>query len=175
MSSVNILLIISGSIAAYKSLELIRILKSQQHNVTCVVTEHAKNFVTPLSLTALSGNPVYEAMFESEMSHIKLSRDNDLILVAPATANIIAKTVAGFADDLATSLLLARNKPVIFAPAMNTQMWENNATQRNIAQLLADGILLIPPVFGDLACGEVGIGKMAEPEQISQFIQTVVT
>ena len=167
----NILLIISGSIAGYKALELIRLLKQKNYQIDCVLTNSAKQFVTPLSVQSLTGTIIYDDMFAASMPHIKLSRDHDLILVAPASANIIAKTAHGIADDLATTLLLARDKPAIFVPAMNTKMWENKATIRNVNQLLADGIRIISPTEGSLACGEFGLGKMAEPEVVVAYIE----
>lgn len=161
----HILLIISGSIAAYKSLELIRELKTAGHRTTCVMTRSAKHFVTPLSVAALSGSPVYHDMFslkdETEMGHIRLSREADVVLVAPATADILARIAHGMADDLATTIVLATNKPVLVAPAMNVQMWNHPATMRNIEQLRMDGVRMIAPEAGTLACGDIGEGRMA--------------
>jgi phosphopantothenoylcysteine decarboxylase/phosphopantothenate--cysteine ligase len=173
--SKHILLIISGSIAAVKSLELIRLLKNKHYNVTCVLTKSGEQFVTPMALAALSGNKVYSDLFslndETEMGHIALSRAADLIVVAPASANIMAKMVAGIADDLATTLLLATNKPVVIAPAMNVKMWEHPATKRNVAQLKKDGIMIVEPAVGTLACGEEGQGRLAELNHILAIIE----
>jgi phosphopantothenoylcysteine decarboxylase/phosphopantothenate--cysteine ligase len=171
----RILLIITGGIAAFKSLELVRLLKAQGAAVRCVLTRAGAEFVTPLSLAALSEDKVYTELFsltdESEMGHIRLSREADLVVVAPATANFLAKMAAGLADDLASTLLLATDKAVMVAPAMNAAMWEHPATQRNIETLGADGILQIGPGYGDLACGEVGEGRMTEPEAIADTIE----
>lgn len=170
----SILLIISGSVAAYKSLDLIRRLREQEIDVRCILTKGGEQFITPLAVSSLSGQPTYNELFslkdEVEMGHIRLSREADLIVVAPASADLIAKMAHGFADDLASATLLASNKPVLVAPAMNTQMWLNPATQRNIAQLKTDGIHLVDPTAGSLACGEVGSGRMAEVETILQAI-----
>ena len=175
IESKRILLIVSGGIAAFKSLELIRLLRGMGGDVRCVLTEGGAQFVTPLSLAALSEDKVYTDIFsltdESEMGHIRLSREADLIVVSPATADILAKMAGGIADDLATTVLLATDKPVMIAPAMNTAMWEHPATQRNIATLKADGILQIGPGEGDLACGEVGKGRMSEPQDIAETIE----
>ena len=166
----KILLIITGGIAAYKSLDTIRGLKDQGCDVTCVLTKSGSEFVTPLSLESLSGNKVYTDLFnlndEHEMGHIQLSRSADLILVAPATANIISKIAYGISDDLASTILMATNKPVLVAPSMNVHMWINNATQRNINTLKLDGINLIGPNTGSMACGEYGEGRMSEPSEI---------
>lgn len=170
----SILLIITGSIAAVRCYDLIRQLTSTGHDITCVLTEAAKSFVTPMALTSLTGNNVYDDLFdlkdELEMGHIALSRAADVLLVAPASADMIAKMAQGLCNDLASTLLLATNKPVYIAPAMNTKMWEHPATQRNVKQLEADGIHMIPPASGDLACGEHGTGRMAEPEDIVQMM-----
>lgn len=166
----SILLVISGSIAAYKSLELIRRLREQDVNVRCILTEGGAQFITPLSVASLSENPVYTELFslkdETEMGHIRLTREADLVVVAPASADLIAKMAHGYASDLASAALLAANRKILLAPAMNAQMWANPATQRNIAQLVADGVKLIAPGEGELACGEVGAGRMAEPHAI---------
>lgn len=166
----NILLIISGGIAAYKSLELIRLIRKQGGAVTAVMTKSAHEFVTPLSVAALSENKVYDELFnltdEAEMGHITLSRENDLILVMPATANILAKMAHGIADDLPTTLLLATDSPVMVAPAMNVRMWEHKATQNNVETLKQNGVLFAGPVEGDMACGEFGYGRLAEPSDI---------
>lgn len=175
----NILLIITGSIAAYKSLELISLLRKNGVGVRCVLTKAGAEFVTPLSLAALTENAVYDDLWslkdEAEMGHIRLSREADLLVVTPASANIIAKMAAGFADDLASAVLLASNKPILLAPAMNTQMWNNAATKRNIKQLQVDGVKIIEPESGTLACGEVGVGKLADVEAIFQTILSSLT
>jgi len=169
----KILLIITGGIAAYKSLDVIRGLKEKNYDVTCVLTKSGSEFVTPLSLESLSGNKVYTDLFnlndEHEMGHIQLSRSADLILVAPATANIISKIAYGISDDLASTILMATNKPVLVAPSMNVHMWINNATQRNINTLKLDGINLIGPNTGSMACGEYGEGRMSEPSEIIEY------
>ncbi|MAZ00343.1 MAG: bifunctional phosphopantothenoylcysteine decarboxylase/phosphopantothenate--cysteine ligase CoaBC [Micavibrio sp.] len=171
----SVLLIISGGIAAYKSLELIRLFKKDGIGVQTILTKSGAEFVTPLSIQALSGNKVYQDLWdltaESEMGHIELSRAADLILVAPATANILAKMTHGIADDLATTCLLATNKPVIAAPAMNVKMWENAATQDNIATLKKRGIDIIQPEEGDMACGEYGEGRLPDPETIFSIVK----
>ena len=171
----RILLIIGGGIAAYKSLELIRLIKKAGLNVRVVLTKAAEAFVTPLTAAALSGDKVYRELFdltdETEMGHIMLSRQADLVVVAPATANLMAKAASGQADDLATTLLLATDKPVLMAPAMNVRMWHHVATQRNLGQLIADGVTFVGPEEGDMACGEFGLGRMSEPETIFGAIQ----
>ncbi len=171
----NILLIISGGIAAYKSLELIRLLKKQGANVKTILTKSGSEFVTALSVSSLSGEQCYTDLFslkdETEMGHIELSREADLIIIAPASANIIAKMANGIADDLATTTLLASNKQIMIAPAMNHMMWENPATQSNLSKLKQYGIKLIGPEKGDMACGEDGIGRMSEPETIISEIE----
>ncbi len=166
----RILLIVAGGIAAYKCLELVRRLRSAGAAVRCVMTEAAKQFVTPLALAALSEDKVYSDLFsltdESEMGHIRLSREADLVVVAPATADLIARMAAGLAGDLAGAVLLASDKPVLIAPAMNAMMWAHPATQANLATLAARGVRRVGPNAGDLACGEVGSGRMAEPDEI---------
>jgi phosphopantothenoylcysteine decarboxylase/phosphopantothenate--cysteine ligase len=170
----RILLIIGGGIAAYKSLELIRRLQDQGATVRCVLTKAGAEFVTPLSVAALSGDKVYQDLFsltdESEMGHIRLSREADLVVVAPATADLMAKMASGLASDLATTALLATDKPVLIAPAMNVEMWSHPATQRNLNTLEADGVARIGPAAGDLACGETGPGRMVEPGEIVQAV-----
>ena len=170
----RVLLIISGGIAAYKSLELIRLLKGRGIAVRCVLTKGGAQFVTRLSLAALSEDKVYEDLFsltnESEMGHIELSRDADLLLVVPATADILAKMSAGLADDLATTALLATDKPVMAAPAMNVRMWEHAATQENIGVLQERGVTILGPEEGDMACGEYGMGRMSEPAAIAEAV-----
>ena len=179
MDDKRILLIISGGIAAYKSLELIRLLKKAGLAVRVVMTKSAHEFVTPLTAGALSGDKVYSELFdltdETEMGHIMLSRQADLVVVAPATANIMAKLATGLADDLASTLLLGTDKPVLMAPAMNVRMWHHKATQRNLATLKSDGVLFVGPDEGDMACGEYGLGRMSEPEAILEAIQTQLT
>jgi len=174
MNPKSILLIISGSIAAYKALELIRLLRKAEIEVDVILTKGGAQFITPLAVSSLTGRKTYTDLFsltdEVEMGHIQLSRTHDLVLVAPASADILAKMAAGLADDLATTALLATNKPVIVAPAMNVEMWTHAATQRNIAQLKQDGIRFIEPGSGELACGEVGAGRMAEPAEIVSAI-----
>ncbi len=171
----RILLVISGGIAAYKSLELIRRLQDAGASVRCVMTAGAENFVMPLSVAALSGEKAYTDLFsltdEAEMGHIRLSREADLVVVAPATADLMGRMVAGLADDLATTVLLATDKPVLIAPAMNTMMWGHAATRRNVARLLADGIATVGPDAGDLACGEIGSGRMSQPADILAAIE----
>jgi phosphopantothenoylcysteine decarboxylase/phosphopantothenate--cysteine ligase len=170
----KILLIISGGIAAYKSLELIRGLKKSGASVRCIMTQGGQQFVTPLSVAALTEEPVYTDLFslkdETEMGHIRLSREADLILVAPASANIMAQMAHGLAEDLASTTLLATNRPVIIAPAMNPMMWQHQATQDNIQTLKSRGIEMIGPAEGDMACGETGTGRMSEPDTILMAI-----
>lgn len=170
----NILLIISGGIAAYKSLDLIRRIRERGALVTPVMTKAAVEFVTPLSVSALAGEKVYQDLFdlttESDMGHIQLSRSADLIVVAPASADLMAKMTNGMANDLASTLLLATDTPVLIAPAMNVRMWIHPATQRNLAQLNADGIMTVGPNPGDMACGEYGLGRMSEPLEIVDAI-----
>ncbi|MCR8827715.1 bifunctional phosphopantothenoylcysteine decarboxylase/phosphopantothenate--cysteine ligase CoaBC [Pseudosulfitobacter koreensis] len=166
----RILLIIGGGIAAFKALDLIRRLRERGASVTPVLTQAGSEFVTPLSVSALAGMKVYRDLFdltdEAEMGHIQLSRSADLVLVAPATADLMAKMAQGMANDLASTLLLATDTPVMIAPAMNVRMWDHPATQRNLATLRADGITVIGPNDGDMACGEFGPGRMAEPLEI---------
>ena len=174
-SNKRILLIISGGIAAYKSLDLIRRLRERGYRVRCVLTASGAEFVTPLSLSALSEDKVYGDLFsltdEAEMGHIQLSRDADLLLVVPATANIMAKMASGIADDLATTALLATDKPVMVAPAMNVRMWEHAATQANLETLAARGVLKVGPVEGPMACGEFGEGRMADVDEIVAAVE----
>jgi phosphopantothenoylcysteine decarboxylase/phosphopantothenate--cysteine ligase len=169
--SQRILLIIGGGIAAYKSLDLIRRLQDRGANVRCVLTRAAQHFVTPLAVGALAGERAYTDLFdpqsEFDVGHIRLARDADFIVVAPATADLIAKMAGGHADDLATAVLLATDKPILIAPAMNPQMWAAKATKRNLAQLAADGIHVVGPNAGAMAeRGETGLGRMAEPPEI---------
>jgi len=171
----RILLILTGGIAAYKGLDLIRRLRERGAAVTPVLTRAAEQFVTPLSVSALAGEKGYRDLFdltdEAEMGHIQLSRSADLILVAPATADIIAKMAQGRADDLASTLLLATDTPVMIAPAMNVRMWDHAATRRNLAQIRADGVAVIGPNKGDMACGEFGPGRMSEPLEIVAAVE----
>ncbi|MEN9011821.1 MAG: bifunctional phosphopantothenoylcysteine decarboxylase/phosphopantothenate--cysteine ligase CoaBC, partial [Yoonia sp.] len=166
----RILLIIGGGIAAFKSLDLIRRLRQQGAFVTPVLTKAGAEFVTPLSVSALASEKVYQDLFdlnaEAEMGHIELSRAADLVVVAPGTADLMAKMAGGLANDLASTLLLATDKRVLVAPSMNVRMWEHAATQRNLAQLEDDGILFVGPNEGDMACGEYGYGRLAEPMEI---------
>jgi len=170
----KIILIIGGGIAAYKSLDLIRLLKKQRCEIKVVLTESGKKFVTPLSVASLSQNKIYENIFDSdneaEMDHISLSRWCDIILFAPITANSIAKLATGRADDLASTLILASNKQVILVPAMNVRMWLHKSTQNNINKLLDFGYLSVGPSSGEMACGEYGEGKMSSPKQIYKFL-----
>ena len=171
----KIILIVGGGIAAYKSLDLIRLLKKNECEIKIVLTESGKKFVTPLSLAALSQNKVYENFFDSEkeaeMDHISLSRWCDIILFVPATANSISKLASGRADDLASTLILASNKQIILVPAMNVRMWLHKSTQKNFDKLQDFGYLSIGPLTGEMACGEYGEGKMASPEQIYEFLE----
>jgi len=171
----NILLIISGGIAAYKALELIRLIRKDGGKVRCVLTRGGTQFITPLSVSALAGEPAYTDLWslkdESEMGHIRLSREADLIVVAPASASFVAKMTYGLGDDLAAATLLAADKPVMIAPAMNPAMWAHAATQTNITTLQQRGIRIIGPEAGDTACGECGAGRMSEPEDILATIK----
>ncbi|MBT5414035.1 MAG: bifunctional phosphopantothenoylcysteine decarboxylase/phosphopantothenate synthase, partial [Rhodospirillaceae bacterium] len=166
----RILLIVAGGIAAYKSLELVRRLRERGAAVRAVLTAAGSQFVTPLSLSALTEDKVYGELFsltdESEMGHIRLSREADLIVIAPATADLLARMAQGRADDLASTVLLAADKPVLAAPAMNHRMWLHPATQANLELLAARGVGFVGPVEGDMACGEHGPGRMAEPHDI---------
>ncbi len=170
MRGKRILLIIGGGIAAYKSCELVRLIRKAGMSVTCVLTDGGSHFVTPMTLAALSENRVFTSLWdlkdEVEMGHIQLSRQADLILVCPATADLMAKMAHGIADDLATTLLLATDKPVLAAPAMNVRMWQHPATERNVAQLRQDGVIVLDPDEGEMACGEHGPGRLPEPEAI---------
>ena len=174
MSTKRILLIVTGGIAAYKSLELVRLLKRQGLSVRAVMTQSATEFVTPLSMSVMTEDQVYGDMFdlkeEREIGHIQLSRQADLVVICPATANILAKMAAGISDDLATTILLATDKPVLAVPAMNVRMWNHPATQRNLAQLRADGIHIMGPDEGAMACGEFGPGRLPEPPAIAEQI-----
>lgn len=175
LSEKRILLIISGGIAAYKSLDLIRRLRERGAHVTPVMTGSASQFVTPMAVSTLAGEAVHQELFdltsEAEIGHIQLSRSADLVVVAPATANIMAKMAAGIADDLATTLLLATDTPILVAPAMNVRMWDHPSTQRNLDVLRADGVRFVGPDEGDMACGEFGPGRFAEPLDIVTRIE----
>lgn len=170
----TVLLIIGGGIAAYKAHELVRLLKTRGARVRIILTRAAEEFVTPLSLSGLSGEKVYTALFsltdEVEMGHIQLSRAADLLVVAPATADLMAKMANGHADDLASTALLATDKRILAAPAMNVRMWRHPATQRNVETLRRDGVVLVGPADGEMACGEFGPGRMAEPVEILNHI-----
>jgi phosphopantothenoylcysteine decarboxylase/phosphopantothenate--cysteine ligase len=174
----RVLLIIGGGIAAYKSLELIRALQKRGASVVPVMTRAASEFVTPLSVSALSGSKVFQDLFdltdEAEMGHIELSRSADLIIVAPATGDLMAKMALGMAPDLATTLLLATDTPVMIAPAMNVRMWEHVATQRNLETLRAGGIHVCGPDEGAMACGEFGFGRMTEPDAIADAASDIL-
>ena len=170
----RILLIVGGGIAAYKTPELVRQLVKEGADVQCLLSKSGSEFVTDLTLASVSGNKVYQNLFdltdETEMGHIQLSRNADLVLVAPATADLMAKMAQGFANDLASTALLATDKPVMIAPAMNVRMWLHDATQRNLETLKNDGIAIINPNEGDMACGETGPGRMAEPLEIMEAV-----
>jgi phosphopantothenoylcysteine decarboxylase / phosphopantothenate---cysteine ligase len=174
----RVLLIIAGGVAAYKSLELIRRLGDRGVRVRCILTAAGARLITPLAVASLSGERVFSDLFsltdEAEIGHIRLSREADLVVVAPATADLIAKMAHGLADDLASTTLLATDKPVLIAPAMNPQMWAHAATQRNVATLAGDGIRMVGPNPGDMACGETGPGRMAEPEEIIAAIEAML-
>lgn len=170
------LLIVGGGIAAYKSLELVRLMKKVGHEVTPVLTKAGEHFVTPMSLGTLAESQVHSSLWELkdevEIGHIQLSRAADFVLVCPATADLLAKMAAGIADDLATTLLLATDKPVAVAPAMNVRMWLHAATQRNVAQLKADGVKVLDPAEGEMACGEYGPGRLPEPQTIFAWLES---
>jgi phosphopantothenoylcysteine decarboxylase / phosphopantothenate---cysteine ligase len=174
----RILLVIGGGIAAYKSLELIRLLAKDGIGARVILTKAGAEFVTPLSVSALSGEKVFQDLFnltdEAEMGHIELSRSADLVVVAPATADLMAKAANGLANDLASTALLATDKTVLFAPAMNVRMWEHPATKRNVAQLRADGATVMEPDVGPMACGEFGPGRLPEPDRIAAQIRKML-
>ncbi|HEX8574249.1 MAG TPA: bifunctional phosphopantothenoylcysteine decarboxylase/phosphopantothenate synthase [Allosphingosinicella sp.] len=174
MDGRRILLIVGGGIAAYKACELVRLIRKAGGSVRCVLTAGGAQFVTPMTLAALSEQPVHTSLWdlkdEVEMGHIQLSREADLIVVCPATADLMAKMAAGIADDLATTLLLATDKPVLAAPAMNVRMWRHEATRRNVGRLRADGVTILEPDEGEMACGEYGPGRLPEPEAILEAI-----
>ena len=170
----KILLVISGGIAAYKSLELIRAFKKDGYEVKCVATESALSFITSASVEYLSGNPLRTSLEEREqemkMGHIELARWPDIVLVAPATANIISAVANGLATDLAQTILMATTKQIVFVPSMNVRMWENKLLQRNIAVLKSNNFKFLGPTEGEMACGEFGMGRMMEPQQIVQSL-----
>jgi phosphopantothenoylcysteine decarboxylase/phosphopantothenate--cysteine ligase len=178
MNGRKILLIVGGGIAAYKACELIRLIRKAGGSVRCVLTAAGAQFITPMTLAALSEQQVFTSLFdlkdEAEMGHIQLSREADLVVVAPATADLLAKMAAGIADDLATTLLLATDKKVLAAPAMNVRMWQHAATRRNVARLRADGVTLLEPDDGEMACGEYGPGRLPEPEAIFAAIEAAL-
>ncbi|WP_043950404.1 bifunctional phosphopantothenoylcysteine decarboxylase/phosphopantothenate--cysteine ligase CoaBC [Candidatus Phaeomarinobacter ectocarpi] len=171
----RILLIIGGGIAAYKSLELARLIRRRGGEVRAIITKAGQEFVTPLSVGGLTHDKVYTDLFdltaEADMGHIQLSRDADLLVVCPATADLMAKIAHGRADDMASTALLATDKPVMIVPAMNVRMWEHAATQRNLAQLIADGVSVVGPTEGSMACGEFGPGRLVEPDEIVEAIE----
>ena len=180
----HIILGITGGIAVYKSAELVRLLKKQGARVSVVMTEGAKEFVTPLIFTTLSGEPVHDSLWlnragvDSNIAHINLSREADAMLIAPCTANVMAKIAHGMSDDLLSNLVLARERgacPLAIAPAMNVQMWDNPATQRNLAQIIQDGIHVFGPAHGEQACGEIGAGRMLEPAEIVSLLPKLFT
>jgi phosphopantothenoylcysteine decarboxylase/phosphopantothenate--cysteine ligase len=171
----KILLIISGGIAAYKILDLIRNLKKKNYEIKTILTETAKEFITPLSIASLSQNKVYENKFdihnEVEMDHIALSRWSDIVLIAPATANLLSRLASGAADDFITTVVTASNKDIFLVPAMNVEMWNNKATQENIQKLITFNYKFIGPAVGELACGEVGEGKMSSINEIEKTLE----
>ena len=179
MGGPRILLVIGGGIAAYKACELVRLIRKEGAEVVCVLTAGGAQFVTAMSLAALSENAVYTSLWdlkdEVEMGHIQLSRAADLVVVCPATADLMARMANGVADDLATTLLLATDKPVLAVPAMNVRMWEHSATRRNVARLRAAGITVIEPDEGPMACGEFGAGRLPEPPAIMAAIAELLT
>jgi len=175
MRGKRILLIVGGGIAAYKACELIRLIRKAGGSVRCVLTAGGAQFITPMTLAALSEQPVHDSLWdlkdEAEMGHIQLSREADLVVVCPTTADLLAKMAGGIADDLATTLLLATDKKVLAAPAMNVRMWRHEATKRNVAQLRDDGVTILEPDEGDMACGEYGPGRLPEPEAVLAAIE----
>ncbi len=174
----KILLIVGGGIAAYKACELIRLCRKAGIEVSCVLTAGGAHFITAMTLAALSENQVYTSLWdlkdEAEMGHIQLSRTADLVVIAPATADLLAKMAAGIADDLATTVLLATDKPVLAAPAMNVRMWQHAATRRNVATLRGDGVMVLEPDEGQMACGEFGPGRLPEPAAILAAIEAAL-
>src|ERR1044072_2811142 len=178
MQGKRLLLIVGGGIAAYKACELIRLIRRAGGSVRCVLTAGRAQFITRMTLAALSEQPVHTSLWdlkdEAEMGHIQLSREADLVVVAPATADLLAQMAAGLADDLATTLLLATDKKVLAAPAMNVRMWRHEATRRNVARLRADGVTILAPDEGEMACGEYGPGRLPEPAAILAAIETAL-
>jgi len=178
MRGKRILLIVGGGIAAYKACELIRLIRKAGGSVRCVLTAGGAQFITPMTLAALSEQPVHTSLWdlkdEAEMGHIQLSREADLVVVCPATADLLAKMAGGIADDLATTLLLATDKQVLAAPAMNVRMWQHEATKRNVARLRADGVAVLEPDEGEMACGEYGPGRLPEPEALFAAIEEML-
>ncbi|MDH5553309.1 MAG: bifunctional phosphopantothenoylcysteine decarboxylase/phosphopantothenate--cysteine ligase CoaBC, partial [Nitrosomonas sp.] len=176
-TSKRILLGITGGVAAYKAAELARLLTQDGIDVQVVMTPSSCQFVGPITLQALTGKPVFTELWQNNdadsMAHINLSREADVILIAPASANFIAKLANGLADDLLSTLCLARNCPLMIAPAMNRQMWENPATQRNLSMLRQDGVKILGPASGEQACGEVGMGRMLEANELAEAVQAV--
>lgn len=173
-----ILLVVAGGIAAYKSLDLVRRLRDRGYGVRPILTEGGSHFVTPLTLSALAGSPVYQDLFsltaENEMGHIRLAREADLVVVAPATADLMARMAAGMANDLASTALLATGAPILLAPTMNTYMWSNPATQANVATLKQRGVSFVGPDAGSLACGEVGAGRMVSVDDLLEAIESIL-
>jgi phosphopantothenoylcysteine decarboxylase/phosphopantothenate--cysteine ligase len=178
MDGKRILLIVAGGIAAYKTPDLVRRLREKGASVRCVLTKGGEQFITPLTLSAVSGQPVHQDIFslteESEMGHIRLAKEADLVIIAPATADILARMAAGMANDLATTALLATEAPVLAAPSMNTRMWLHAATQANLVTLQGRGVRFVGPGEGDLACGDVGPGRMAEVMEIVAAVETII-
>lgn len=174
----KILIILTGGVAIYKAVEVVRLLKKKGHEVNCVMTKSATELIKPLLFATISGNPVrtdtFEERTDGKIGHIFASREADLILVVPATANIIGKMANGIADDLASTLLMASNKPVVVAPAMNSMMWNNKAFQRNLEQIQKDGVHVIEPKSGAMACDEEGKGRMESPEGIVEYLENVL-
>ena len=179
MKPPHILLIVGGGIAAYKACELIRLIRKAGMSVRCVLTDGGAQFITPMTLAALSENEVFTTLWdlknETEMGHIQLSREADLIVVCPATADLLAKMAAGISDSLATTVLLATDTPVLAVPAMNVRMWQHAATQRNVARLRSDGVTVVDPDDGAMACGEYGPGRLPEPVAIMERIEAAKT
>jgi phosphopantothenoylcysteine decarboxylase/phosphopantothenate--cysteine ligase len=171
----KILVIITGSVAIYKAVEVVRLLKKQGHEISCIMTKSATELIQPLLFATISGNPVrvdtFEERSDAKVGHILATREADFVLVVPSTANIIGKMANGIADDLASTTLMASNKPIIMAPAMNSVMWESKAFQRNLKQIKQDGVHVIEPQDGCLACGEEGKGKMESPEKIVEYLE----
>jgi phosphopantothenoylcysteine decarboxylase/phosphopantothenate--cysteine ligase len=174
MVAPRVLLVVGGGIAAYKACELVRLIRKGGGDVTCVLTDGGAQFVTPMSLAALSGNQVHTSLWdlknEAEIGHIELSREAELVVVCPATADLMAKMAAGIADDLGTTMILATDKPVLVVPAMNVKMWQHAATQRNVEWLKQAGVHVMQPDEGEMACGEFGPGRLPEPQAIMDWL-----